>query len=382
MWFLSVALLLSILSIGEYFKKKQFVGFFYLIWSVLWVMLVLRYGQGTDYYAYYLQYEYIDSTGSFWINALGHGEIGWYILMLLGKKIGLNFFVFLGIVSSVMMLSLLRAIKRYSPYKMISLLLLYPTFYLTYCYSAIRQGLVLCLFLGWGIELLLKKNFFWYYLFVLLLALFHTSAIVLLVVPALINWRKKKAFIFLGVILLIPIVAFYGQSYILSATETYRNVEVSVLAIIVRIIVFVVVRQLYLMSKKVDSDVSSRELIDLAYHIYEIGFIIFLSLSWTSTLSQRLTMPLKSVEILLIPTLLYYNSKKLKTYFCRKKLQIVTFSFLLCVAIMNVEYVKNIYSYINQGNYRSFVTPLNYPYCSVFNQQEIYNYITNFDEEF
>lgn len=381
MWYLSIVILLSLLSLAEYFKRNCVTGTFTTMWFVLWMMVIFRYGQGTDYYAYYLQYEYIDSEGVFWINALGHGEIGWYILMLLGKRTGMSFYVFLGVISSVMMLSLLRAIKKYSSYKIISLLLLYPTFYLTYCYSAIRQGLVLCLFLGGGIDLLLRKKYFYYYLFVLLLAFFHTSAVVLLAVPTLINWRRQKMRVFLGVVLIIPLVAYWRQSFILSAVESYRQVEVSVLAIIVRIIMFVIMRKLYLMSKKGSQD-SMGQMVDLTYHIYEIGFIIFLSLSWMSTLSQRLTMPLKSVEILLIPSLLYYNSNTIKSILSREKLQIVTVSFLLCVAIVNVEYVKNIYSYINQGNYRSFVTPLNYPYCSVFNQQEIYTYITNFDEEF
>jgi len=48
---------------------------------------------------------------------------------------------------------------------------------------------------------------------------------------------------------------------------------------------------------------------------------------------------------------------------------------------MNVEFTKNIYSYLEQGNYYSWVTPFDYPYSSVFDQNKIRKYISNFDGE-
>ncbi|MBO6128655.1 MAG: EpsG family protein [Pseudobutyrivibrio sp.] len=361
-------------------SKKKHEKPFIIMWIILTLMLIFRYGQGTDYYAYFLQYEYIDSAGSFWINALGHGEIGWYILLLTANKLGLSFFVFLGIISFVMMISIYRVISKYSPYKILSLLLLFPTFYLTYCYSAIRQGLVLCLFLGFGFELLLNKKYLKYYLLTFVLVLFHTSAVILLLLPALLNWKNNKILIALGLSIVGGFVIYYGQGILMAASESYRKVEFSILAIVVRLIVFYVVRKLY-KSAHISEVNTNDKVISVAYSIYEVGILLFMALCWTSTLSQRLTMPLKAVEIFLIPMLMYRNSFKLDKILNSSKYQSVVISLLLIVAITNVEFVKNIYSYINQGNYRSFVTPLNYPYVSVFNQQEIYTYITNFDEE-
>ena len=94
-----------------------------------------------------------------------------------------------------------------------------------------------------------------------------------------------------------------------------------------------------------------------------------------------MTMPLKAIEILLIPieiNLFISNKRKERTLIVdriisnKKVIYVFCCTFLISVPI--VETVKNINSYINQGNYYSDVNVLSYPYISIFNKDKLYEY--------
>lgn len=182
--YILIGLLLTVCAIIELgnttaYRKNMYT----LLFIVLTFILAFRYGQGSDYYAYYLQFDGVDASSSLLSNSLYHGELGWYIILVISKRLGMNFDFFIGILSIVMMGSIYRAIKRYSPYGITSLLLLYPTFYLTYFFSAIRQGLLMSIFLGFGLELLLEKRNVKYIFLIIALSFIHKSAIILLILP-------------------------------------------------------------------------------------------------------------------------------------------------------------------------------------------------------
>lgn len=191
--YLMIGFILTILSIGEMankvpYKKKGVI----LLTICLTLFLALRYGQGTDYYGYYLQYRWVEGTASLLVNSLHHGELGWYMLLVIFNRLGFSYELFIALLSVTMMLLIYRTIKRYSPYGIISLLIFYPTFFLTYCFSAIRQGLVMCLFIGFGLEFLLNRKYLKYYILVFILCFFHKSAIVLAILPIVLKFRKRK----------------------------------------------------------------------------------------------------------------------------------------------------------------------------------------------
>lgn len=384
MWYISVIALLTIFSVLDFFKRKRTkMALFNILWLILTLMLVFRYGQGTDYYEYYLTYDNIDTTGSLLTNVLSHGEIGWYILNVIGNRLGMSFFAFLGIVSLLEMILVRRFILLYSPYKIFSLLLFYPAFYLTGCYSIIRQGLVLCLFLGIGIPLLTKRKTFKYLALVLLLVLLHTSAIVLAILPFLFEWRKNRYYLIAGIVLILFGINYINSYFNWDTIEGYVGSRTSIAGVMVRLILFILILILYRMSPKDNNNVGIEATL---FRIYLLGFLISLVFLKSATISQRLTMPLKATEIVLLPLLIYKNqlylkikNVRLKKYFANELM--VSALFFLSILIMNVEFVKNIYSYIEQGNYYSWVTPTNYPYSSVFDQTKIRKYISNFDGE-
>lgn len=380
MWYITVCLFLTIFSIAEFSKRKPTTKrLFNVIWFVLTCMLVFRYGQGTDYYEYSMIYNSVDEEGSFFVNALAHGEIGWYILNLIGVKLGMSFELFLGIVSLVEMVFVRIFIQRYSPYMILSLLLLYPTFYLTVCYSTLRQALVLCLFLGVGITLLLEKMTVKYIVLIFFLTLIHSSAVILSILPFLLDWKKNKYYLIVGFLLVIIGTKYVETSIDQDSIKGYIGGSVSIAGILVRVILFLFIWKLYVSCKNELIDRMSIEV--LLFRIYFVGFAISIFFFNSATLSQRLTIPLKAVEIVLIPILLYKNRQGIKDKCSKAKRNYILPLFITLLAIMNVEFIKNIYSYIEQGNYYTWVTPLDYPYSSVFDKDEIRKYISHFDGE-
>lgn len=388
-----IGLLLTIVAIielgnGTPHKKKSFSIFILL----LTVMLAIRYGQGSDYYGYYLQYIRIDVSASLFVNSLYHGELGWYILLVIANRIGMSFELFIAIISIIMMSSIGKAIKKYSPYKTWSLLILYPTFYLTYCFSAIRQGLVMSLFLGFGLDLLIEKKYVRYYVLSVLLMLFHKSAFILLLLPCLLHFRKhniEKCCAFA-----VVIGVFFGYSGILDRIASvmgvtgYFQVSISVMAILLRTILFFIIFMLHRENQRFAdwNNFKANNLENIFYFIYFVGYLIYLTLAFAGTLSQRMTMPLKAVEVVLLPLLLFNLMSRSRTTGTKMKyLKMGSFRILalamLVIFMLNVETIKNINSYIDQGNYYSWVNPLTYPYSTIFDKEYIRGYLSHFDEE-
>ncbi len=379
MWYITVAFFLGLFSIIEFSRRK--IGRSYLFniaWIVLTFMLVFRFGQGTDYYAYYLMYQNVDGTGSFLVNTLAHGEIGWYMLNLAANKLGMSFFVFIGIVSFVEMVLIRRFIMHYSPYKAFSLLLFYPTFYLTACYSTIRQGLVFCIFMGICVNLIIKRKYVKYYLIILCLVFIHTSAIALFLIPLCVNFKLNRFYI-IGCFVLGFCIFFFANRYsVMESYSDYLSGSTRVAGILVRVILLYFIWRLHRLFRETGYDDKMEPVL---YRIYITGFILFILLIQSATLSQRLTMPFKAMEVALLPILIHANRNIISCVGKRVRSTFAPIAFYIAVMIVNVEFVKNIYSYIDQGNYHSWVTPMSYPYSSVFDQNEIRKYITNFDEE-
>lgn len=378
--------ILSISAITELNKEEnRKTLIFRFLFLAMTLMLCLRYGQGTDYYPYQLQYEYINISTSMFVNSLYHGEIGWYILMMIIKRLGCSFYLFIGIISMIMMLGMYKAITKYSPLKNMSLLLMYPTYYMTYMYSAIRQGIVVSFFLSFGLDLLNKKRYLPYFGLVIVLTLFHRSAIILALLPFIMKMSGKKPGFW--VVLAFGLMIVFGYTGILNwigirfGAANYFRVSVSLPAIAVRLLLgFCVIRMQQVIDQYERDD---HEV--LLYYIYMAGLVIYVMLSFTSTLSQRATMPMKAVELLLIPkqiSLLTKISKSgesvplIRIRFPRSVQFVIP---LLIIAIMNYELIKNINSYIVQGNYYDWVNVFTYPYISIFNKSDIFEYISHFD---
>lgn len=373
--FLLIGFALFVFSLFDLFSKKKVSMPFVFSSLILLFIICFRYGQGTDYFGYYWLYNQVGTLSEELTNFSVHGELLWRLIESLFKQMNIDFPIFAGIVGFITMVFTLLVIKKRSPYKVLSLFLLYPTFYLTYYLSGIRQGIVISSFLFLGIELLYEEKFIKYFIFTLFLSLIHTSAILLLMLPFLVKYKKinlKKSFPFLLIIILIVFLSgswkFIYSSVIAGANVI--DIRISILGLFDRFIMFFIVCYLYSKSKKhnnIDSELKTYS--DMLWKIYKIGFIIVCLLFFTSTFSQRMTAPLKVVEILLIPILI----KNLHPNIGQIKKDAFAFISIFLI-ILSIETYKNIAAFLSQGKYYNWVKPHNVPIVTIFNKDDIKKY--------
>jgi len=335
-------------------------------------LLCFRYGQGTDYTNYYTQFcEEISASDSYFDQTLTHSEWGWYVLMLTTKKLGLPFECLVAFVSVIMVISLYNALKM-SPYKMTSLLLFFPTYYMTYCFSALRQGLAVCIFLGFGLKLLLERKYWKYCLLTAGLGLIHSASFVLVVLPLVFKFKEKQLnwLVFaalLGAVVLSRIPLVQALSILGTRAEYFEEAEFSIGAIMIRAIMFLIIWRLHHLRAPRDTSLFREEC--GLYQLYYAGFILFLFFSPFGIISQRLTVPMKALEIILIPLTLYRNRdlllNKKKTRFSEMAMYLI-----VIIMMMNVEGAKNVNAYIEQQGYHN-VSVTSYPYISIFDEERI-----------
>ena len=383
-------LILILLFIGVFaeFKEKETSKFLYVtIIIILGFLLCFRFGQGTDYLGYYAQYRNIPTKFSIFIqnHKNFHGEFGWLLMIFTAKRAGLSFEIFNFILSLTMILLIEKSLKKYSPLKNLSLLILFPTYYLTYCFSGIRQGLCLCLFLGIGLDLLFNKKYFRYILLIVLMSMLHRSVLVLLILPFIINFNFEKYEKYLITIPILSLIFSYFGLFNLICKEVfgvnaYLVLSISIPAIIIRIVYYVIIKTLHAKVKKYNNAVERK-----LYNIYTVGFYIYLGLSFAATLSQRLTMPMKAIEIILIPiqiSIMHNNLKNKKIKKNKNKNKKILFDkriLVICASIIMIvpciEVYKNINSYLKQGDYYEKYNTIDYPYISIFEKTRTCKYM-------
>ena len=381
-----ISVLLSFLSLLEIRNREIHLDyniFFKLNFLVLTFILCFRYGQGTDYAAYESAYEVVRvSSISLYDNVLEHGEVGWYTLMYFANKLDISFEGFVFTISLTMMAFTYKTINKFSPYKNFSLLLLLPTYYLTYYYSGIRQGLAVSIFAYLGIDFLCKRRYYLYFVTVFLLSSIHTSMVFMAVAPfALAFVKDKNKLVLLTLSVCASFLVYYSDVIVfiqhVRGTYFYTEPEVSILAFSARLILFFIVYRMHMYIRNNNhSNIYECHL----YNFYVICLLFFFLLHFYLHLSQRLTVGFKIAEILLIPVQIHIINKINKEKFSRliqKKescYKIVGFA-IVVIMMANVELVKNIDSFIHQKPYYEWVNVTNYPYISIFNKLDINKYI-------
>lgn len=380
MYFITFILFLSVFSFYELGKNRSCNEYLYLfVLVVMTLLLCFRFGQGTDYFNYLGPYDaQVAESDSYFHQSLEHTEWGWYALLLTTRKLGVPFESFVAVISVVMMLCLYRVLK-FSPYKMTSLVLFFPTYYLTYCFSALRQGLAVCIFLGFGLKLLLEGKYWRYVLVILLASLFHSAVLILLFMPLVLKISEKKLMFFavvafLGSFVLSRLPLIRALSFLGTRSGYLEDAEFSVGAMAIRALLLYIIWRLHHLGDPKNTVLYREE--SSLYKLYLSGFIVFLLFSFFGIIGQRLSMPMKTLEVILIPLLLYRNRVVLLNR-KRTRLPEMAVYALFIIMMMNFECVKNINSYIDQQEYHG-VNVMNYPYISIFDEEHLLEYRYSF----
>lgn len=344
-------IVLSLFTIIEIQEKDKRHHLFYAAFLFLTIAICFRYGQGTDYFGYMNVFLRRD-----------HGEIGYTILQEVFGALGLPFELLAAVIALFQMLCIQRGIMKYSPYKLFSLLLMYPTIYLTYFFSAIRQGIVIAFFLGFMLEWLFEDKWLKYVIACIILATFHSSALVLLPLVIIKKIDNKMLWGGLGAAALIGILLFFipaeWLSFIKIGAVQYhiQAIELSPLGLAERTVMFVMITYFYHKTRG-NIQIISEEQLRILYRIYFCGYILAVLFFPWQLLSSRMGAAMKAVELILIP-IFACEEKQIRKYIV---------SFMTAYVLLMT--TKNIQSYINQNNYEGY-NVITYPYYSIWDKEE------------
>ncbi len=360
-WALFICLLAAALL--AYGRKRDDRGLYALPFLLLSLALCLRFGQGTDYSNYHFLYEH----------PAGHGEKGYSWLTQTCRELGLTFPQFIILFSIPMCVFTHRALMKYSHCRPLSLLLLFPTIYLTYYFSGIRQGFVIAAFLGILLPLLEQKKTLLYLGFCILLASIHTVALALIPLVFIVRFKIQHLLVLAGIGLIFGVITLvfpFGLSIINSLADAlgiereFEQSSIYWLAFAERIVTCAIVIVIY-SCKDTPEDMCrpANFAADVLFlKVYLFGFFVFMLLSANAMLSSRFCIVFKCVEPILLSSIVH------------KRLRMRHAVMAMLIALCFLMTWKNINSYIKQGRYSPGINALNYPYVSVFNKKDILKY--------
>lgn len=335
-----------------------------LLWIMLTLLLVFRYGQGTDYINYSFHYQSIGQMGVLRGISYYGLDIGYMVINKFFNMCGVSFQWFVGIISLFMMLCLNRYIEQYSKKPVLTLLLFYPTYFMTYYSSAISQGIVLALFIGVMLELLQKKKIVLYVLLCFVASTIHFSGVILFL-GLLIHINNEKVYRYLIILSFamsgIGIVLGLRVSYVSAYYGSPRLISIAEKVIWLLVLIY--------LSRRVEMSEKDTNCLKL----YFTGFCIAMVFLWFPTVSSRLCVYYKVLETGLFANLIYKFTGEAQYGEAKRKIFKYTLVGILIAALTTTMFCKNINQYLNNGAYKdtSFFA---YKYISVFEKEKLYDY--------
>ena len=387
MYICVLALVLTLTGLS-YLKKVSAATIYIITLCVLTLFLALRFGQGSDYWGYRNLFERMPAVFDFNADVYNtdkfHGEIGWKLMMNLFKYLGMNFETVIVLLSFVEMALIAWALERYcGEHKMLGLLILFPTVYLTYFFSTLRQGFVIPINLSVLLPLLQKKRYIPYAAVTLLLCLIHRSSLLLLLPLLLVKMSHRTFHVLLvasgvgGVLLCVTSAWDYIHQfvcYIYPALGNEMVVEVNFLALGERFLTGGVIFVLFHLLCR--DGVASYE-VEILYKAYMLANMFYFILMGSQTLAGRFSMIFKCVEVILLPMLL-------GMYMCSRPLRARctgAYVYVYCMLLTSALTLYHLGFCSEEGNYYEYYNAFEYPYISIFQKDRVYELFDteNFD---
>ncbi len=345
-----VALLIMVILfavIGFSYRSLD-LALFRIEMVILTLVCCFRYGQGADYHAYELHY----------YSNLDFREKLFSLINNIVIQRGLSYQMFLSVICVLSMALTWRGIYRLSPIRTISSLLLFPTFYMTYFFSGIREGLVLSIAIGIVLPFVLEHRTISAFIAICIATSIHQSGIIMFLMLPNIPWYKmRRIMIFLSSVCGMSLW-FFLQYFSINIHEL--KFDPSYPALILRLTVFCMITLLFERSEKTEE-------INRLYSLYFLGFCIFLVFFCSALFSNRGTAYFKIIELILIPNMLgKMNTVSMAD--CRYSMRKMLFTGIVVICL--VEGIKNFASYPRLLNYPDNITFYNYPYISIFNSEK------------
>ena len=235
-----IALILTVLESRKMLNWGMAIGF-----TLVTILGCIHYDYGNDYMAYYDIYYSIVNV-PFDISKVFAGDIfkepGWALLCYLFKPFG-GFFMMVAVLNIIQNLIVYKLIKRFVEQRWWPLAIFVYLFFTSYYvlnFSMMRQGLVICVFLGvW--ELIKDKKYIKAFLILLFSSTIHKSALILLPFAflGLVPIKKGRILVLIYIVLYLMIwfrgefmnevmMVFMSVDEFAEYGETYGNSQVNI----------------------------------------------------------------------------------------------------------------------------------------------------------
>ena len=378
--YLIVFLLLAVDALAEIRQPKLERWLYPVCWGFVTMLLVFRFGQGTDYVTYHAIYETIPPAID-WPSGYICGyypEIGWRLLSAGFKLLQIPFWGFCMVLGAADMLLIHRFLKNYVPWKVAGLFFSYPVLIFVYLVSGLRQGLAICIFLGLALPFYLERKWIPYVASVLLAASFHKVGYAWLILVPAAYFPVKLVFLGVGLsaagglLLQIPWMEqmLTGLIPVYHVRQFLLEGNLSLFAVGERLASFAVIAFLYVRREKQEEDHEKEQVLKA----YLCGVCFYLLLCGNAYDASRYAVIFKVLECVLIVWLLEGRDRLAK---------LAAVYFFGLTLLMGV---KNLQAAAEEGGYtRQEVNAFNYPYVSIFWKARIndyYDYTERLNEKY
>ncbi len=298
-------------------RKVRFsrILFWFNVAFMIFLML-FRYGQRADYWEYrslYNEAPFNRGFPLFWYTRNIHFEVGFRFLVNLFTCWDCPAPIFYGFISCVTIGATLYAIIKYCRLRSVALLLIMPTLFLSYYMSGVRNGLAVAIALAVLPNLLARKKYALYVLVVLLLSTIHFTSAVFLLALFVQRWKTKYLYFMVIMFSLLGLIIFMSPIHewmsFLPGFSRLATDRPGILGIGERTVMAGIITLLYVGQKEKDYMIRNK-IADVLYKSYILGYGLSMAALTSAYISQRITMPFKSLEVLLIPILLANYSQK------------------------------------------------------------------------
>lgn len=313
MYFYSISfVILLILSTFEVFQnnfsnKQVKKTLLILITFILAIFSGIRYGVGTDFKTYFDIFRIVESASP--ESAYQNIEEGFKVIIVFLKSLNFSPYSLFFIFSLLLLLFISRGVEKNSRYPFLSIFLFFLTFLINYVFNALRQGIVMAIFI-YLLPDFKEKRFWKVLLFSLLAVTIHKTAVFIIVSYILyVFYLEKSTYI---VLTLLSLVYFFNNTafvnlFIRVIPSVFSNVLVShmekfsgsvdLTSFLLRIVILGIFLFHYDYLK---DNVHFRRL----FNVYFFGFLFYVLFSFQDVFATRINMFFRILEIILLPALL------------------------------------------------------------------------------
>ena len=356
-----VFLFIATCALFEIRNKRVNKSTFYLVYAILVLMVVLRQGQGSDYYNYLSIYNEVDSltSQSSLLSLAIMSDPLYAFFNYVAIQLGVSYKWFAAITSFTIMMLMYRFYKNHCHRSAVCLFMLYAMFYLIYPYSAVRQGLAMAILLGVMYPLLKERKLMKFYCVLFVTTLIHQSVIVCAIMPFVYRMKINKSVLTLIVICCSAIMvlgvnwlSFLPLPAVIRSRADYYledGSSVQLLAMLVRIAAILPIFLVSNTKYKANAELAGVRNLLLA------GFVIYSLFSFSDLIASRMAVYFRVFEGFFIYLLLFKSGLR------KLNMQIGVYYFIVAVVL----FTKDINSFIQQGDYKN-CNIITYPYLTVF----------------